>query len=438
MSMSEPPPSLEELHRAHRQLERMRHCFGVCRSISSSLSMEGILETLMASVMDTLGAENCSLFLTAEEGEELFLSISRGPICKDLPRGMRLRKGEGFVGQAFERMETVLVPAIAPDDVQQNSQLHPHCRGRMRTVLCIPLVAEVRLLGVAKIANKQDGTSFDAEDQEIFEIACKQAAISIHNAFLHQVELAHQHRESQLEQAAKVHELLLPRRPPQAPGLEISAASLSCDAVGGDFYDYLILAGNPDLLGIVVGDGTDHGPGAALLMATARAYVRACVPLLFDPAAMLQRINEHFTTDMFGSGYFCTLFLLVADTRRRCLSWASAGHEGMLLYTPSRGEFRELRNPSLALGCDEDCSYQAQEFCTCEPGQVCLIGTDGIWEAVSTTGERYGRERVRQALKGAAHLPAEDIKTAVLEDLERFRGAAEQQDDVTLVVLKSL
>lgn len=433
--LTDPPE--DALRRAHRQLERMRYCFEACRSISSSLTLEAILETLMTSVMDTLGAENCSLFLVSEE-EDLFLTMSKGRVCKHLPKGMRLQKGQGFVGQAYERCQTILVPHVASEDKEQNALLHPFCRGKMQTVLCIPLQADDKVLGVAKIANKQDGTAFDVDDQEIFEIACKQTATAIRNAYWHQIELAHHYQEAQLEQAIKVHEMLLPREPPQMPGLDVSGASHSSDAIGGDFYDYLTLAGDPGLLGVVIGDGTDHGPGAALLMATARAYVRASVPLLGDPAAMLQRINEYFTSDMYGSGYFCTLFLLVVDTRRRCLSWASAGHDGLLLYTPSSDDFRELRSPSLALGCDEECRYPAHEFCDCAPGQVCLVGTDGVWETASPAGELYGRERVKDVIRKNADRTAKEIKKAILEDLKAFRNGGEQQDDVTLVVVKAV
>jgi sigma-B regulation protein RsbU (phosphoserine phosphatase) len=423
---------------AQRQLDRLRRCFNQCRAITSSLSLEAVLDSLVANVMDNLGAENASLYLVDASGDELLLSLSRGPIGSRLTPGLRLKRGQGLPGRVLETGQTERIEDASRIDPQRDllADTEP---GEAETMLCIPLAFQDQVLGVAKLTNKTDGTRFDQDDQEIFEYACSQAALAIRHSYVREMEIDRERLELQLEKAAQVQRILLPEGAPSLPGFEISAGVVSCDEIGGDYLDYLHdPEGRPGVLGLAVGDLVGHGIPAALLMATLRAYLRANVRRLDRPDELVARANELFTRDTFKEAHFGTLFLLVIEPQRRCLEWVNAGHDPAMSYNPRTGEFTELTGAGFPLGADEFAAYQGFDRCGCEPGQVCLIATDGVWEAHNPEREMYGKARARELLREHAHQPAEDIRRIILEDVERFRAGEPQRDDVTVAVVKAL
>ncbi|MFW5836374.1 MAG: PP2C family protein-serine/threonine phosphatase [Desulfovibrionaceae bacterium] len=424
--------------RAERQLGRLRRCLAQCRAITSSFSLEQVLDALMDNVMDNLGAQNASLYLVDQSGEELMLTLSRGPIGSRLPPGLRIPRGRGLPGRVFETAETVRIEDAATIDPARD-MLAEADPGEAQTMLCIPLIFKDQVLGAAKLTNKADGSRFDADDQEVFEYACSQAALAIHQAYVQEMEIDRERLDVQLEKAAQVQRILLPEAAPRLPGFEISAAVSSCDEIGGDYLDFLTdPEGRPGPMGLAVGDIVGHGIPAALLMATLRAYMRARVQHLRRPDLMIRQVNELFTRDTFKEAHFCTLFLLVIDPARRCLKWVNAGHDPAVSYNPRTGEFTELAGSSFPLGADELAHYQGFDRCGCEHGQVCLIATDGVFEATNPKREMYGKDRPRALLAEYAHRPAEDIRRIIMDDMARFRGADTQHDDATVAVVKAL
>ncbi|MGE4557683.1 MAG: PP2C family protein-serine/threonine phosphatase [Desulfovibrionaceae bacterium] len=429
---------LQELEKAAKQLQRLRECFSHCQLIAASQTLEQILDNLVDNVMQNLGAQNASLYLVDQRGEELLLSLSKGPIGSRLPPGLRLKKGQGLPGRVFASGRTERVEDASTIDPAKDL-LVDTAPGEAVTALCIPLTFKGQVLGVAKLTNKADGTRFDADDQEIFEYACAQAALAIHQSYVREMEVDRERMELQLEKAAQVQRVLLPESAPEAPGFEISAGSVSCDEIGGDYLDFLSDPETlPGVLGLAVGDVVGHGVPAALLMATLRAYMRANVRLLRSPDLLVQEVNGLFTRDTFKEAHFCTLFLLVIDTTKRRLEWVNAGHDPALSYSPRTREFTELSGAGFALGCDEHACFQEFDHQGCDPGQICLLATDGVWETFNSKGEMYGKDRARALIERCAGESAEDIRLRLMDDLVRFRQGERQRDDVTIAVVKAL
>ena len=133
-----------------------------------------------------------------------------------------------------------------------------------------------------------------------------------------------------------------------------------------------------------------------------------------------------------------SMFFLEIDTAVKKLRWVRAGHEPSLFYDPRRGAFEELSGPGLALGVVDDFEYKENSTVGWTPGTVVVIGTDGIHETRSPNGEMFGKQKLRDLIATHAAEPAESIQNAVLETLRRFQGAAAQEDDITLVVVKLL
>jgi serine phosphatase RsbU (regulator of sigma subunit) len=243
-------------------------------------------------------------------------------------------------------------------------------------------------------------------------------------------------RES-LAVAADVQRSLLPKAPPVVPGLEVAGRMIPCDAVGGDYLDFLSgeeFAGRG--FGVAVGDVTGHGPAAALLMTAARACLRMRASRPGGLGQVVADLNHHLATDLGGVERFMTFYLLEVGPER--VTWVSAGHEPALLLDPQSGTFTELEGDGPVLGIDPDMAFGEHRAPFAGAGLVLALCTDGIPEAWNAAGEQFGRERLKQSLRRHTGQGAAAILDGIIRDVLDFRGAAPQRDDLTLVVLKRI
>ena len=237
--------------------------------------------------------------------------------------------------------------------------------------------------------------------------------------------------------AMEIQQKLLPAAPPKIAGLDLAGHSTYCDKTGGDYYDFLELdeTAEGDLV-VVLGDVMGHGIAAALLMATARGILRSRAT---DPGSLgelLTHVNQQLEADT-GGERFMTMILLVVDLPRHSIRWASAGHDAPILYDPETDDFIELAEINgLPLGIMPDAEYREAEYDGFGPDRILLVGTDGIWEARSPSGEEYGKDRLRAVIRAHRHETADGIAAAVTEALRHYRGDAHQDDDITFVLAK--
>jgi sigma-B regulation protein RsbU (phosphoserine phosphatase) len=258
------------------------------------------------------------------------------------------------------------------------------------------------------------------------------------NEMVPQLEDRMQIRKS-LEVAKEIQQNLLPKEIPNLSGFDIAAKSVYCDETGGDYFDFFPCEDEHCFrFGIVVGDVTGHGVGAALLMATARALIRGLVTRPDNLAECLTRVNRLLSADVRDSGRFMSLFFLMLDEGSRSISWVRAGHDPAILYNPAKDEVEELVGPGMVLGVEEDYSYQQVDKTIETEGVVILLGTDGIWEAHNPEGELFGKDRLHQIIRDNADKSAEAIQGAVLNGVSKFRGTLPQEDDITIVVIKTV
>lgn len=216
-------------------------------------------------------------------------------------------------------------------------------------------------------------------------------------------------------------------------GGEAAGICRYCDETGGDFYDFLTPAGGGTW--VVVGDVVGHGVGAALLMATCRAQIRALCSQGLPPAAAITELNRLLCHDTRISGSFITLFLL-AVAADGGVSWVRAGHDPALLYDAAAGEVVELKGSGMAIGVEAEIDYEEQRHPGGGPCTV-LIGTDGMYEARSPAGEMFGRRRPAEFLGRHHALDAGALAARIMAGVEEFLGGAALDDDITLVVVKS-
>jgi PAS domain S-box-containing protein len=241
-----------------------------------------------------------------------------------------------------------------------------------------------------------------------------------------------------LELAAEVQRNLLPKRSPRLAGIDLAGRTLSCEEVGGDYFDYLPSRGcTASHVDIAVGDVSGHGVEAALLMATSRALLRtqvgsdACRPL----SAVVTALNRQLALDVSDSGRFMTLFYLRIDLESRRLRWVRAGHPAALFFDQSADSFRELGGRGLALGVSSDWAYTEETGPQATAG-ILAIATDGLWEARDKQQRPYGQKRLRDVIRRHAALGAEAIIDKVYADLAEHTLGVLPEDDITLVIVK--
>lgn len=244
-----------------------------------------------------------------------------------------------------------------------------------------------------------------------------------------------------LDIAHEIQANLLPRTAPVQEGLDLAGSCIYCEKTGGDYFDFLETPWpNGTGVGVVVGDVTGHGVPAALLMTSLRALLRQSNTLDTTLDEKIAAVNRQLARDVSMSGRFATLFFLDIHRPSGKMRWVRAGHDPALVYHPETDSFSELLGAGLPIGVLEDAVFE-ERAASALPGQVIVIATDGVWEAVNGQGEMFGKERLQQVIRSTAALPAAEIMSAVAEAVRTHQGEAgmaKHQDDLTLVVVKIL
>ncbi|MFL5803022.1 MAG: SpoIIE family protein phosphatase [Roseiflexaceae bacterium] len=300
--------------------------------------------------------------------------------------------------------------------------------------LAVPLVSQGELLGVLNLGPRLSQQDYSSDDRALLNNLATQAAPALRVAQLvrqQQAEVRARERiEQELQVARLIQQTLLPKTEPVLPGWQISAYYRPARAVGGDFYDFLEM---PDgRLAIVVGDVTDKGVPAALVMATTRSILRGAARRLVSPGPVLERINELLCPEIPPKMFVTCLYALLDPASGR-LQYANAGHD--VPYWRYDGGVEELRATGMPLGLMPNMRYEEHEI-SLAPGDGVLFYSDGLVEAHNARRELFGFPRLQAFIESHTEGPGPGLIQALLADLAAFTGGeAEQEDDITLVTL---
>jgi sigma-B regulation protein RsbU (phosphoserine phosphatase) len=237
--------------------------------------------------------------------------------------------------------------------------------------------------------------------------------------------------------AGEVQRRLLPQESPKVPGLDVAGRNVSCDEIGGDYFDFFWRQGDPGSpFSVAVGDITGHGVDSALLMTSARTFLRMRAAQPGSIAEIIEAMNHHLAGDVLEAGRFMTLFYLTIAPGLDEIEWVRAGHDPAIIYDPLSDSFEELKGEGMALGVDDSFPYRPNRRAGLHNGQIIAIGTDGIWEAYDGQGRMFGKERFKAVLRHHAHQSAGHILTAVYDALDDFVRGQKLEDDITLVIVR--
>lgn len=299
--------------------------------------------------------------------------------------------------------------------------------------VAVPLVSQGELIGVLNLGPRLSQQDYSTDDRGLLNTLATQAAPAVRVAQLVREQQAQARERERIEQELRIARLiqqtLLPKELPELPGWHVEAYYQPARAVGGDFYDFM--AFEDGRMGLVVGDVTDKGVPAALVMATTRSILRAAAQHASSPGAVLQRANDLLCPDIPPKMFVTCLYaVLDPDTGRLC--YANAGHD--LPYQRRDGEASELRATGMPLGLMPGMRYEEKET-VLAPGESLLLYSDGLVEAHAPDREMFGFPRLARLL--GQHLHDVPLVEFLLNELRAFTGPDwEQEDDVTLVTLQ--
>jgi serine phosphatase RsbU (regulator of sigma subunit) len=300
-------------------------------------------------------------------------------------------------------------------------------------VLAIPLISSGSLVGLLSLGPRRSERGYSSEDKRLLTALAGYAAPAMRVGQLVRQQEAEARNRERLEQELKIAQIIqqqfLPASLPDLPGWHVAAFYRPARTVGGDFYDFIPL---PDgRVTCVVGDVTDKGIPAALVMASTHALLRAAAPRLVSPGAVLAQVNDQLCTDI-PAHMFVTCLCMVLDPASGSVVFANAGHD--VPYVRTTGGIAELRARGMPLGLMPGMAYEEQSF-EFGPGDCALLHSDGLAEAHGPEREMFGFPRVSALVgKGAS---GEALIDLCLTELRAFTGADYvQEDDITLVTIE--
>jgi len=394
--------------------------------LADARDLQKVLQRTVQVVADLMDTKACSIRLIDRDQDELVIKAVYNLSDEYLAKGpVRLSQADidqiALSSQGFE-----FVRNMATDPRVRYPQ--ESAREGIVSMLSVGMRYKGRAVGVLRVYTDQE-QSFSPLKIDLLKAVAAQAAAAIENARLVEERLASQALEKQVQMAADVQQRMIPQEPPKVPGIDLAAVYVPCFELGGDFYDFIPLQG--DNTGLAVADVAGKGVPASLIMASVRAALRAHVDNVYYLYEVIRRINVMVYRDTKPSE-FVTLFYGVLDARSKRFTYCNAGHPPGLLLR--EGKVIELASDNMVLGVDPNEEYK-QSIIDLKSGDILLLYTDGLPDAMNFKQETFGRQRLAEAFKKGGET-AEIVSQNILWELRKFVGMSKRTDDVTMIVAR--
>ncbi|MGH7161835.1 MAG: PP2C family protein-serine/threonine phosphatase [Planctomycetota bacterium] len=412
-----------------RQLARQRKLVHASYALHTSLDVDELLGLILKWAAEGVEGERGTVFLVSDDGGEIWSRVVSG----DEELEIRLPIGKGIAGAVAKTGETIRIEDAYADGRFDRSW-DEKSGFRTRQILCAPIRNRAgSIVGVFQLLNKRSG-SFTEEDEEYLAALSVHAALAVENARLHQASIEKERQEREIRLARRVQRQIQPERAEAKVGAIVAAGMNElCEDASGDYYDFLVpLPG--DRIGVAIGDVSGHGLQAALVMAEARAFLRAFVRTTQELREAMNLLNDHLVPDM-PAGKFISMFAAVIDAATGRVEWCNAGHNAPLVIGGRDGEVRKLEASGRILGVLPDAAYRAGLPFTLEPGETIFLYTDGVTECRNRAEELWGEERLHALLREEAGSDPATLLQTVRRVLSAWTGKARNHDDITMVAV---
>jgi serine phosphatase RsbU (regulator of sigma subunit)/pSer/pThr/pTyr-binding forkhead associated (FHA) protein len=390
-------------------------------------TLEDTLKMTIDLVFQAIPAERGFLFL--KEGDELRCKIARGAHHGVIPAASEVQISRSITNKVLNEGASVLT-SDAMHDPRFQSQ-HSVVLSQIRSVMAVPLASGEETFGMIYVDNPFDNR-FREENLKVLTTIASVASIKIENERLLDERLEKRRMEEELKVASEIQMRLQPVAPPSLEGWEMTGVSFPCREIGGDYYDFIQRKRDNRVI-VAVGDVSGKGTGAALLMSSLHAAVRAQSQTGAPIREVMSEIN-HYIYENSPPNKFLTLFYGELDPETGTLTYSNGGHNNPFL-SRSTGEVERLDRGGLPIGMMQGVPYQEASV-QFEPGDVLVIYSDGITESVDAQDEEFGEQRLIEVLKQNRSRSSSGIRDRIDEALSRFVGSMAPVDDMTLMIIK--
>lgn len=390
------------------------------RELAGHRPLDQLFPRILELALSAVGAERGALLTL--DGADLHLRAARGGAFR-ISTSVRDRVLQG--------RESLLVSDVSQDHALSAS--HTLVSSGARSLIAVPLQTEDAVIGLLYLDASSFLRSFTHEDLALVTVLANIAAVRIQHARFIEMAQAEKLLQHELRQAAEIQSGLFPRHDPAFPGYEIAGLSVPCHAVGGDYFDYVELAGGR--LGVLLGDVSGKGLSAALLLAGLQARVHLLAEHSSAADGLMRQLNPRIAAAWPGNR-FMTLCILALEPATGQFNYCNAGHNPPFLLR-ANGDVETLTAGGPVMGILKSAPYSAASG-TLYPGDTILLFTDGASEAEDPAGQDLGEPGVLELLRQAASQPPAELIRHICRAVSAHLAGAPAADDVTLLAIRRL
>jgi len=418
----------EENDRLKKSIEDLWTINQLARIISTTLPVHQILDKVVSGSVKAIGtAQGAISLLDEKETGDPFKTLIRKVDETDFTKKYRL--DEDLSGWMLKNRKALLI-----NDFNKNTTFKGKHSAieKIHSILSVPLLCKGKLIGVLSLFNKKNNREFSKNDQRLLSIIASQSAQVIENARLYEQEKQLRQFEQELEMAQSIQSRLLPKESPKIGGFDLAGISYAAKEVGGDYFDFIELENGR--WGIALGDVSGKGIPAALLMANLQATLRnqalnhSSIVECIEKASQFLYLNTQ-------SHKFATLFFGVLDSKTKNFNYVNAGHN-FPFHLLKEGEFRQLEIGGLVVGIEPNSVYNEGKV-HLSPGEIIVIYSDGVTETEDASETLFGEQRLQEIIKKNKNLSSQEIMAEIYKEVKNFQSGTEQDDDITLIVMKA-
>ncbi len=417
----------------------------VGKGLTAEANFDTILELILDYSIEVINCKAAALLLVSPNKKYLTVKYIHGlypPIEKiegyaitkekflvEKFKSEKIPIGETYLGEVAQSGEPLLIT-----DAINNKKIVQTAKGLMdiRTLIVVPLKFKDEVIGIVSYCNKEEGGPFTNNEFSIAQTLSEQAAITLNNFRLYNELLGKQRDERELEIAGEIQTKLLPKKTPEISSLDMFAYNKPAKGVGGDYYDFVNF--NNENLAVIMADVAGKGVPAALVMVMIRTTLHNILRPNLKPSSILNYLNKFLCVESTKDRY-ATMFYFLLNIKSKKLIYSNAAHGPLLLYRKAENNFQMLDTPGLPIGVAEDQKYE-QGMIKLQNGDIVLLYTDGITEAMNEKRDQFSLDKVKSIIKENVKKKASEIGTIIKEQIDEFIGEAPQHDDQTLILLK--
>ncbi|PWT94286.1 MAG: hypothetical protein C5B55_02945 [Blastocatellia bacterium] len=395
-------------------------------TLLASATLNETLEQIVSLVFEAVPADRCLIMMRDEGAEDLRVAVAR----------LRDRVGEvGEIRVSRNVLDEVVIrgKSVLTSDAQHDPRFASGTvvlQG-VRSVLAVPLGVAEKVFGIIYADSPIAEGRFTEDHLKVLTTLASVAAIRVENTRLIEARLDRERLERELALASEIQQRFQPTAPPQVNGYELQGISFPCYEIGGDYYDFI--QREDGRLVIALGDVSGKGTAAALLMSSLHAAVHAQSGSHDSLVATISAVNRYLAENI-PANRFVTLFYAELDPQSGALAFLNAGHNPPLIVH-SAGTVEQLASGGLPLGIKPDADYREGRTML-QPGDVLVIYSDGVTEAVSPSGEEFGPTRLYEVVSRNIDASAAGIRDRIESSLTKFSQGTSAADDITLVIVK--